>query len=341
MKKRRLVLNGMALFSLSGLLLAGCSDDDTPESPKPPVEVTPYVTKVFEYVPAPGQFVNEMPIYNDGDTQETMNAKVLEAIGNNAKGLITLGGYGGFVTIGFDHTVENKSGLCDFRVLGNAFSGNSEPGIIMVSADANGNGKPDDEWYEIAGSSYYNAKGESWYKELEGDGNDMNVYHDYSITYRKPASEPAPEQWKQYIKWTDNKGKEGYVEKNHYHNQSYFPAWLTESELKFEGLTRLPQNSKKTENPGSTSDEDRYIYKMMQFGYGYADNVDNGNDLSAIDIDWAVDKNGEKVQLKGIDFVKIYTGVNQTNGWIGECSTEIVGVEDLHLLNEKIETFNK
>ena len=36
--------------------------------------------------------------------------------------------------------------------------------------------------------------------------------------------------------------------------------------------------------------------------------------------------------LPGVDFVKIYTGVHQVNGWLGECSTEVMGVEDLHLL---------
>ena len=51
-----------------------------------------------------------------GDTQETMNHKVLDAIGNNKRGMITLGGFGGYVTVGFDHTIQNVEGLRDFRV---------------------------------------------------------------------------------------------------------------------------------------------------------------------------------------------------------------------------------
>lgn len=64
----------------------------------------------------------------------------------------------------------------------------------------------------------------------------------------------------------------------------------------------------------------------------------NASDDSAIDIDWAVDANGNKVHLPGVDFIKIYTGVNQENGWLGECSTEVSGVEDLHILEQDIET---
>ena len=50
-----------------------------------------------------------------------------------------------------------------------------------------------------------------------------------------------------------------------------------------------------------------------------------------ISIDWAVDSEGNPVDLPGVDFIKIYTGVNQFNGWLGECSTEVMGVTDLHI----------
>jgi len=41
-------------------------------------------------------------------------------------------------------------------------------------------------------------------------------------------------------------------------------------------------------------------------------------------------KNGNPVVLDGIDFVRIYTAVNQNSGWMGEISTELQAVEDLH-----------
>ena len=37
-------------------------------------------------MPAVGQFTNTLPLYEEGDTQETMNHKALtDAIGNNAE----------------------------------------------------------------------------------------------------------------------------------------------------------------------------------------------------------------------------------------------------------------
>ena len=82
------------LLAVASLALGACSDDDggNGEEGGPAKGRSPYVTKVLEYRPAPGQFVNEMPEYAEGDTQEDMNATALAAIGNDARGGITLGG---------------------------------------------------------------------------------------------------------------------------------------------------------------------------------------------------------------------------------------------------------
>ena len=77
---------------------------------------------------------------------------------------------------------------------------------------------------------------------------------------------------------------------------------------------------------------------LYKFRYGYADNEQNAKDDACIDIDWAVNSKGQKVNLPGVDFIKIYCGVNQENGWLGECSTEVTGVEDLHVLGEEVAT---
>jgi hypothetical protein len=50
-----------------------------------------------------------------------------------------------------------------------------------------------------------------------------------------------------------------------------------------------------------------------------------------IDISWAVDENRQPVSLDFVDFVRVYTGLNQKCGWLLETSTEILGAEDLHL----------
>lgn len=50
-------------------------------------------------------------------------------------------------------------------------------------------------------------------------------------------------------------------------------------------------------------------------------------------IDWAIDNNGESIVLDCIDFVKIMTAVNQDAGQMGEISTEVTTVENLHFKN--------
>ncbi|MGL5681521.1 MAG: PKD domain-containing protein [Marinifilaceae bacterium] len=309
----------------------------------PNENATPYITKVIEFMPAVGQFVNQQPAYEEGDTQETMNQKVLELIGHNKGELVSLGGYGGYVIVGFDHTIQNVKGKRDFRVLGNAFfsaggnngmlnSGSCEPGIIMVAYDANQNGIADnDEWYEIAGSAHIDPTAEVWYQASADAGNNVNLYSNYEITYHRPTNEPSNSaEWNTYIRWEDNQGNSGYKTKNEFHRQPYFPQWITADKLTFKG-TCLPQNGIDKSGQGT-------FYVLHKFHYGYADNDINTGTEAAIDIDWAVNANGERVNLPGVDFIKVYTGVNQENGWTGECSTEISGIEDLHLLGESIDT---
>lgn len=326
--------------ALVALLAAGgsvaCSEGNNGPDTPPSGKATPYVTRVLDFRPAVGQFVNELPEYEQGDTQETMNRKALEAIGNNNQGMVSLGGFGGYIVVGFDHTIENKAGLCDFRVLGNAFYasgqseyGSSEPGVIEVAFDANGNGVPDDdEWYEIAGSSY-NEGSESWIEKAREAGNDVRTIRNYEITYYRPATEPG-KPTEEYIRWEDNQGGSGYKAMNSAHLQSYFPQWIAEDRITFRG-TRLPQNGIDLSGVGNN-------YALYKFAFGYADNELNNNDRSAIDIDWAVDAQGQPVKLSGVDFIRIHTGVNQENGWLGECSTEIMGVVDLHLTDVRIES---
>lgn len=292
-----------------------------PETPK---DASPYITKVLEYRPAPGQFVNTMPQYKEGDTQATMNEKALNAIGNNTRRMITLGGYGGYVTVGFDHTIRNAKDANDFLVLGNAFENSSEPGIIQVAYDVNQNGQPDEEeWFEIAGSAHQAPKHELWYEQAKQAGNSVETYRDYSITYKKPAKEPTTDEEKAtYIYWEDNQGKKGYKVMNTYHSQPYYPQWIKEGQLTFTG-TCLPQNGI---NQGTDKN-----FVLPSFTYGYADNYPNDAEKAAIDIDWAVDKDGNPANLPGVDFIKIYTGVNQENGRLGENSTEVCGVTDLNL----------
>lgn len=311
------------IFSLATLALAIAANVTAANSK--------YITKVYDFLPAPGQFINMLPLFSEGDTKEQILAKVAEQICGNDEdgatpGLITLGAYGGYVVFGFDHPVVNVEGEYDFQVYGNAFSdaaygskyGSTEPGIVMVSVDANENGIPDDEWFELAGCEYY----------------DEATFKNYQITYYKPdpnrpaKADPDPIDKnifdRTYVRYTTNDPDkpEGYVMRNKFHLQSYWPEWVTDETITFTG-TRL---ASKMENMGTT--ESPY-YTYEERGWGYVDDMPN-KDYPGFKIDWAVDAEGNPVNLKAIDFIKVYTAVNDYAGWLGEASTEVTGGEDLH-----------
>ena len=286
-------------------------------------QLSQYISKIYDFAPAVGQFTNEMPEYEDGDSKEDIRLKAEEYIvGKDGYGPISLGGFGGYVVFGFDHTVRNVIGERDIRINGNSFyagdatqpGGSCEPGVILVSYDANKNGKADDEWYEIAGSEHSNK----------------NTIKNYEITYFRPESDNTDPS--KYIRWEDNQGGSGYKSKNLYNRQSYYPKWIKEDKITFKG-TLLPNNGE------NQSEDDTYEYWILNlYGYGYADNDLNSADNSAFDISWAVNSKGEAADLAGVDFVKVHTSINQECGSIGEISTEIQGAYDLHLTQEVIES---
>lgn len=288
------------------------------------VEYSPYISRVLEYCPAPGQFVNELPKYEPGDNYADMLRKAEESISGTNDVMISLGGYGGYVTFAFDHTIMNIAGENDFRIWGNAFyeltdpdakGGSAEPGIVMVSFDANCNGLPDDQWYELAGSEYYKP----------------STLHNYRITYDRPDPRHTPVEGEdgfltdtQYIPWRDSEGATGFIAKNSFHGQSYFPEWINYDQLSFTG-SRLAPNGVDQTGDGS-------YYVLFSYPWGYVDNHPNDYaDLNSFDISLAVDSEGNPVNLPGADFVRVYTGLNQYCGWLGETSTEISRAADLHI----------
>lgn len=293
--------------------------------------------KVIEYCPAPGQFINNLPSIDAGMSQEE-RLKVCEEQLEDGNP-VCLGAAGGYITLSLDQAIKNGKGS-DLRILGNAFysqndpvygdatiGGNVEPGIVYAGVGAS----PETaQWYELAGSEYYTTQ-----------------RHNFKITYHKPTAETGDHSlpysiFDEYIRfaasWTEPDGtpcdSTGYLMKNSSHMQSYWPQWEDKEEMTFHG-SRLPDNAINYGGDGSDADNPQYwiTYRYASDSYGYADAAPNSDDTyTTFDLDWAVDKNGNPVNLDHADFIRIQTGVLQQCGWTGETSTEIAGLVNLHLL---------
>ena len=261
---------------------------------------SPLISQVYEYIPAPGQFINE------GYTAATSAEACDYAFQRLSEGqFVSLGAFGGYITVGFDHSVESGAeGALDLQITGNAHSSSSEPGIIWVSQDENGNGLPDDTWYELRGSEY--GKPETW--------------QDYAVTYYRPAENGMS------VEWADNRGGSGTIDylPAYHHQDTYYPAWITADRYTLRG-TRLEDRLEDQNGNGS-------LWIGHPFDWGYADNwSETDPDIDKFRISDAVRWDGEPAGLKYIDFVKIQCGVQAKGGWTGEQSTELTLIRDLHL----------
>ncbi len=279
-------------------------------------------TKVFEWIPAPGQFIGETStggMTGNETTLDQANAWASERLAKKA--FVSLGGFGGYIIVGFDHSISKRDGQFDFAVMGNAFfnattgsGGSNEPGVVYVMQDVNGNGLPDDEWYELRGSETGNA----------------GTRQDYAVTYYRPAGP------KMNVQWTDNYGGDGCVDYlSAFHRQDYYyPAWIEADSYTLHGTCLAARTS---QDPSSG------FWDNSAFGWGYADNK-GSDDLGGPNgsggegqrngflIENAMYPDLTHVNLQYIDFIKVQTGVNSKSGWLGEVSTEVFNFQDLSLM---------
>lgn len=276
-------------------------------------------TVVHEYTPAPGQFINETKTGGFSGNEKTPEdaTKFAEQRMKDGK-FVSLGAFGGYIIVGFDHSIDN-TGEYDFGIIGNSFKGSSEPGIVWVMQDKNGDGKPNDTWYELKGSE---------------TGKETTVQN-YSITYYRPSS---PQQ---AVKWTDSEGNSGEIDYlKAFHTQDYYyPAWITADSYTLSGTCVEARNYDQSGN-GS-------YWVQAEYEWGYADNFSNidrlsdeGNSNASANANYfkisnAIDSNGKSIHLKYIDFIKVQTACNTKSGWLGENSTEIFGFFDYSITKEQ------
>lgn len=266
---------------------------------------------LIDYLPAPS--------YNNDNLEFTAKPEVLAQIqldlieGND----IGLGTFGGSIVTKFDHTVINAYGKRDFTILMNENSGSLKfsPVSIYVAYDANKNGIADEnEWYEIAGSEHHKS----------------TTIKNYEVTYNKPnPDKPAvagTKDWqfdKEYLKWTDNKNASSFITKTKkWRRYNYYPQWIGESYTLKGTKIYLPVKD--------VSDGEGTTYNVGTFEWGYGGIKD-----PSIDISWAVDSNGKKVHLPGIDFVKVYVSTFAEIGASDLVTSHFKQAEDLNFPKNK------
>jgi hypothetical protein len=221
----------------------------------------------------------------------------------------SLGAYGGYWT--WAHRAVNTN-TRSIQISGNPMATWSEPGIVWVSIDANGNGQPDDPWYELKGGDDENAQYASQVSRL------------HAVKYKLGQTSPVINQYGQTndeVFYVDSKGRTGW-----------FPggwstawgvaetpgAWVT-----FTGtmLRYTAGGIVCAVNMGATPNHD--------WGYVDAAHPALGNDWDKFNIQHAILADGSPANLPYIDFIKVQTGIFHREGGFGEISTEIASADGL------------
>jgi hypothetical protein len=247
-----------------------------------------HATQALDYCPAPGQFIN----YQIGSTKAKALQDVQTWCNNGAESYFMIGAFGGYWTVGFDHSVANVPGKADLRIDGNAYANWCESGIVWVMQDENGNGLPDDTWYELKGSE--TGKPETKQR--------------CAMTYYKPKTPNSN------VLWTDNIGRSGSVDWIGAHQQQYYyPMFIAEDYYTLVGTCLA-----------STAGMSGSLEVSACYEWGYADalssNAERPNALFWLED--AIQADGSPANLQYIDFVKVHTGAIGQGAAVGEISTE-------------------
>ncbi len=246
--------------------------------------------QVISYLPAPGQFINNTSYNNPAN-----------GLGAPDEKIVTLGGFGGSITILLDRPIIDLPGEVDFVIIGNAlyFAGDNhkrwaEPALVEISSNGN-------DWIIIGGSifntafkpatnlitvNYTNTNSNIW--PTWCSSNSFNI-SSYSIN---PKFSPRLEG-----------------------NGNYTNAFTDSYETLYGFGDCTPKGNFPTDFNSSWGNDD-----PLTFG-----NANIGGD--SIKIEWAINSNGdsiyEKIRYNNFSFVRLTTAVNINFTNLGEMSPEL------------------
>jgi hypothetical protein len=301
-----------------------------------------FATRVLAYDPAPGQFVLN-PSFND--PARALGAPVGGGtLAANQSKLVSLGAFGGSITLAFDHTVlddpANPLGL-DAIVFGNAIWAGGNPNrrfaecaTMEVSLDVNANGIADDPWYLIPGSHLASPP--------TGDQRFTQTWDDDFDDATNPPGSPAWIPAGRSGVWTTSgyrlpavpfaSGAGGVVVNPNGSSASVEGVWGYADA----SPTMILGDTDADNAVDDPSIEPGQFYtvpddpRTVGIGPGFGTRGGRGGGGDAFDIAWAIDGlTGMPAAIHGFDFIRITSAVLRIEQVLGENSAEIGAVADV------------
>ena len=299
--------------------------------------------------------------YSDNNALNGTTPKLL-ATGFASTGL-SLGAAGGYaeydMTInnfervnGVDVKIQRPYGV-DFVVYGNAFNGNPEAGSVKVFGYLKNESADDSKWYELAGSLYYSdvtlrdvsvtykkvtttdstftTKG-IWYRIDDADNNQITGWTKFNQTIKNGVQQDTTVAW-----WPEV--SEGYLGTNGvYGAVDDVVVDTTANTITYQHVTLVKDTDTTTDYTFGYFDVTPNPDSSASYGTAinpYATYVSGVKGGDGYDLDWAVDPDGNPVELAAISKIRVYTSAGmKTDGSktftvpaiFGETSAELCGI---------------
>ncbi|MDR1095693.1 MAG: bacterial Ig-like domain-containing protein [Spirochaetaceae bacterium] len=211
---------------------------------------------------------------------------------------------------------DTGSARSNATITGNGFESWHEPGIVWVQADDNGNGIPDEMWYEVKGS--------------EDTGNPNLITRRYALTYfRVKDAEPPPNQYGQIIRtiyWVDQRGRVGII-------GGGWPTSGTNGEGRNGGIHGVDGDWITFTGTILRDSADRLNLNGAGNGSmsGYVDIYTPADkQVCKVDVKNAIKADGTPAETGSFRFIKVQTAFFDYGNGFGETSTEIVTATGLN-----------
>jgi hypothetical protein len=216
----------------------------------------------------------------------------------------SLGSFGGYEVWRVDHQAV-------YNITGNAFSGWAEPGVIWIQEDRNGNGVPDEMWYELKGSVDYLPSANRPISRRHA----ITYIDDKGVETRyNSGGQPSLRKY-----WVDSRGRAG-LWASYWHKD--WPERITfTGTLLGDAVSKMPG--------GATGGSELWGYVDV---YGPAAGHGPAGDIHKVyefPIHRAMRADGSAITLTNVSFIKVHTAELRRTSTFGDISTEVYSADYL------------